>query len=75
VVIGLCGTLAVAQRQGGTPGGGAGRGGGLVSMPVLGPEPSDKAVIFSTSDLQKKYAEMEAAKAGAWRLVDGSRHS
>jgi mannose-6-phosphate isomerase-like protein (cupin superfamily) len=77
VMIGVC-AAAFAQQDGaarGGRGGGAGRqgaaGGGLVSMPVLMPEPADKAVIFSAADLQKKYADMETAKAGAWRIVDG----
>jgi mannose-6-phosphate isomerase-like protein (cupin superfamily) len=55
----------------GRQGGGGGAGGGLVSMPVLMTEPSDKAAIFTKADLEKKYGEMEAAKAGAWRIVDG----
>ncbi len=86
LMIGLCAVAAFAQqdgaarggRGGGQAGGGqaAGRqgaGGGLVSMPVLQPEPTDRAVIFSTADLEKKYAEMQAANppAGAWRIVDG----
>jgi mannose-6-phosphate isomerase-like protein (cupin superfamily) len=80
VMIGVC-AAAFAQEpaaRGGRGGGGgqgagrgAGAGGGLVSMPVLMPEPADQAVIFSAADLQKKYGEMEAAKAGAWRIVDG----
>ena len=86
VMVGFCASVALAQQDGaarggrgaGAPGGGQaggrqGAGGGLVSMPVLQPEPTDKAVIFSTADLEKKYTEMLAASppAGAWRIVDG----
>src|SRR5262245_6804276 len=62
MIIGVCTAAALAQQGGGAPGGGRGggrggaaAGGGLVSMPVLMPEPSDKAVIFTKADLEKKY--------------------
>jgi mannose-6-phosphate isomerase-like protein (cupin superfamily) len=80
-ILGVCAAAALAQqdgagrgaRGGGGQGGGRGAaaGGGLVSMPVLMQEPTDKAAIFTSADLQKKYGEMETAKAGAWRIVDG----
>ena len=88
VMIAFCAAAAFAQQDGAARGGrgaggqgggggaagrGAAAGGGLVSMPVLQPEPTDKALIFSTADLEKKYAQMQAATppAGAWRIVDG----
>jgi len=76
VMAGIFAAATFAQDGAGQGGRGAGRqgggaGGGLVSMPVLMQEPTDQAAIFSTADLQKKYGEMEAAKAGAWRIVDG----
>ena len=44
----LCTAAGFAQQGGGAGAGrGAGAGGGLVSMPVLQPEPSDKAIIFT----------------------------
>ena len=79
VVVGICGVAAYAQRGAGGGGGqaaaGAGRGLALVSMPVLMKAPTDKAVIFPTADLMKKYAEMEAKPAAAWRLVDGDTNT
>jgi mannose-6-phosphate isomerase-like protein (cupin superfamily) len=78
-LIGLC-AMATIAAQGGRGGGGGGAaqggrgaGGGLVSMPVLQPEPADRAVIFTKDNLEMKYKEMEAANppAGAWRIVDG----
>ncbi len=75
LIVGVC---AAAFAQDGAGGGrgagrgaGAGAGGGLVSMPVLMPEPKDNGAVFTADDMMKKYGEMEAAKAGAWRLVDG----
>src|SRR4051812_38300879 len=78
LLVGLSTALALAQQggggqagRGGGRGAAAGAGGGLVSMPVLQPEPTDNAAIFTKADLEKKYGQMEAAKAGAWRIVDG----
>jgi mannose-6-phosphate isomerase-like protein (cupin superfamily) len=77
LVLGGAVALFAQDAQGGRGGRGAGggrgaaAGGGLVSMPVLQPEPKDNGVVFTADDLAKKYAEMEAATAGAWRIVDG----
>ena len=79
VVVGLYGGIALAQQRGAQRAGAAqtvaARGGGLVSMPVLMPAPTDKSVYLSASDLQSKFGQMETARAGAWRLVDGTTHT
>ncbi len=79
VLVGLCGGTAGAQQRGAGAGRGAqpgaAVGGGLVSMPVLMAAPTDKSIYLSVADLQSKFGQMETAKAGAWRLVDGTTHT
>ena len=39
------------------------------------PAPTDKAVYLSASALKSDFEQMEAKKAGAWRLIDGTTHT
>jgi len=72
--IAVFGVAAVAAFAQGSRRGGPEQG-QLASMPVLMAAPTDKAVYLSTSDLQSKFSQMEAQRAGAWRLIDGSTHT